>query len=103
MINSVLASLPQYYFSFFKVPKTVIKEMVRIQQNFLWGGSEDVKKMAWVRWSKICLPKEMGGLGVRNMEIFNTALLGKWRWKLLVDRGNLWADLLNYLYGEGGF
>lgn len=96
-------SLPLYYISFFKEPKKVIEEMVRIQRNFLWGGSEDSRKMAWVRWSKLCLPKEWGGLGIRNMEVFNLALLGKWRWKLKVDKECLWGNLLKYLYGEDGF
>lgn len=85
LINSILAGLPLYYFSFFKAPKKVIKELTRIQQNFLWGASDEVRKTAWIGWSKICLPKESGGLGIKNMEIFNVALLSKWKWRVLTD------------------
>lgn len=102
LINSVLASLPLYYFSFFKAPKKVIKEMVRTQRNFLWGGSEDVQKMAWLRWSRICLPKESGGLGIRSMEIFNLALLGKRRWRLVDEKNNAWSALTEHLYRQSG-
>lgn len=77
LINSVLASLPLYFFSFFKAPKKVLKELVQIQRNFLWGRNGEERKMAWVRWSKICMPKDCGGLGIRNMEAFNLALLEK--------------------------
>lgn len=101
IINSALASLPLYYFSFFKAPKKVIKEMVQIQRNFLWGGSDEVRKMAWVRWNKICLPKEFGGLGIRNMEIFNISLLGKWKWRLLSDNESIWFVLMKKLYSVG--
>lgn len=48
LINSVLPSLTLYYFSFFKAPKNVIKEMTAIQRNFLWGESGSGRKTAWV-------------------------------------------------------
>lgn len=57
LINLVLSSLPFYFFSFFKVPKKVLGEMVRIQRQFLWGGNNEHKKMAWITWETICLPK----------------------------------------------
>ena len=77
LIKSVLSALPLYYLSFFKAPKSVCKELIKIQRNFLWGwGSED-RKIAWVRWENICKPKEVGGLGIRDIGNFNTALLAK--------------------------
>lgn len=36
------------------------------------------KKIAWVRWEEVCARKERGGLGVKNILLFNGALLGKW-------------------------
>ncbi|GAU19761.1 hypothetical protein TSUD_78870 [Trifolium subterraneum] len=38
--------------------------------------------------------KEHGGLGVRLLREFNTALLGKWCWRMLVDRGGMWYRVL---------
>lgn len=37
------------------------------------------KKIAWVRWEEVCARKDRGGLGVKNILLFNGALLGKWR------------------------
>jgi hypothetical protein len=34
------------------------------------------------------------------MREFNIALLGKWCWRLLVDRGGLWYRVLVAHYGE---
>jgi hypothetical protein len=70
-INSVLASLPLYFFSFCKAPCCVIKQLVKIQRNFLWGGGLEEKRLCWVKWDQICLPKEQGGLGVKNLDTFN--------------------------------
>jgi len=32
----------------------------------------------WIGWRSVCLKKEYGGLEIRHMREFNTALLGKW-------------------------
>lgn len=40
--------------------------------------------MAWVKCDKVS--KESNGLGVKDWEIFNIALLGKWRWKVLNEK-----------------
>jgi hypothetical protein len=100
LINSVLSSLPLHFFSFFKAPKCIINQLVRIQRNFLWGGGVEDKKLCWVKWEHICLPRDKGGLGVKNLELFNLALLSKWKWRFLSDGEALWADLLRFRYGH---
>jgi hypothetical protein len=100
LINSVLSSLPLYYFSFFKAPSCVLKELVTIQRNFLWGGREGERKMCWVSWERICQPKKLGGLGIKSLEIFNSSLLCKWKWRCLSDVEATWHIMLNYRYGS---
>jgi hypothetical protein len=42
-------------------------------------------------------------LGVRRIRDFNRALLGKWCWRLLVEKDRLWYRVLAARYGvEGG-
>lgn len=41
LINSVLSSLPLYYFAFFKAPKKILNELIKIQRMFLWGGCSE--------------------------------------------------------------
>jgi hypothetical protein len=100
LINSVLSSLPLYFFSFFKAPRCVLQQLVRLQRNFLWGGGVDDKRLCWVKWDQVCLPKEQGCLGVKNLELFNMALLRKWKWRFLSDEEAVWADLLRFRYGH---
>lgn len=64
------------------------------------GGSEEIRKIAWVSWNKVCSPKESRGLGVKHLNIFNIALLGKWKWRFLVDKSAIWLDILKARYGD---
>lgn len=61
LIKSVLGSLPTFYLSIFKVPAKVLKDLERIRRRFLWGGSDDGKGIAWVKWKDVMAPKSMGG------------------------------------------
>ena len=49
---------------------------------------------------RVCLPKEKGGLGIRDLRKFNYALLGKWKWSFFHNKGELWARLLESKYGN---
>jgi hypothetical protein len=95
-----MGSLPLYFFSFYKAPTCVIKQLVKLQRNFLWGGGIDDRRVCWVKWDQICLPKEQGGLGVKDLTLFNKALLGKWKWRMLTEGDAVWAELLRSRYGH---
>ena len=99
LINSVLNAVPIYLLSFFKIPQRVVHRLVALQRNFLWGGDHDHKKIPWVKWEVVCLPKAKGGLGIKDISKFNIALLGKWIWALASDQQQLWARIINSKYG----
>ncbi|XP_058754370.1 uncharacterized mitochondrial protein AtMg00310-like [Vicia villosa] len=100
LINSVLNAVSLYSLSFYKAPKKVLKDIVAIQRNFLWGGCEIRKTVNWVSWDTICKTREEGGLGVKNVEIMNVALLSKWKWRILMEKEAVWRDLLEARYGN---
>jgi len=49
MIKSALSSLPVYYLSLFKMPECVAKIVDRLQASFLWGRSDNHRKVYLVR------------------------------------------------------
>ena len=99
LIKSALNSIPIYFLSFFRIPKKAVDKLVKLQRCFLWGGGVEQKKIAWISWELVCLSKEKGGLGIRDLNKFNCTLLGKWRWNLFNHQEELWARMLDSKYG----
>ena len=100
LLKSTLSSLPTYYLSLFTIPKAVVTRLERIQRNFLWGSIVECFKFPLVAWEKVCLPHELGGLGVRKLVPFNQALLGKWLWRYGHETSCLWRRVIAMKYGE---
>lgn len=70
LTNSVLTSLPIYFLSFFTEPPSILNHIKKLIRHLVWGGIVGgKKKVAWVNWEKVCLPKIFGGLGVKNLVI----------------------------------
>lgn len=70
LLNVVLNVIPIYSFSFYKAQKKFLAEIIQIQSHFIWCGIDQKKSIHWVKWSKICTPKDKGGLGIKNIEAF---------------------------------
>ena len=85
LLNSVLNVIPMFYLSFMKIPEKVVRTVILIQRDFLWGGFRDGRKICWVKWRKVCQPRCKGGLGVRDVKIVKMSLLAKWKWRLLQE------------------
>ena len=52
-----------------------------------------------INWKSVCQSKEKGGLGSRNLSIFNKALLEKWSWRFTVEDSSMWKSVVNMKYG----
>nr|GEX77953.1 RNA-directed DNA polymerase, eukaryota, reverse transcriptase zinc-binding domain protein [Tanacetum cinerariifolium] len=100
LIKFVLRSLGIYYLSIFKAPESVVNTLESMCAAFLWGSSENSKKLAWVKWSNILASLDKGGLGVGSLSAFNKALLLKWRWCLFQNPFAFWVYVIKSIHGE---
>ncbi|XP_074288312.1 uncharacterized protein LOC141613473 [Silene latifolia] len=102
LIKAVAQSIPTYAMSVFKFPKTFCEEIRSLVSRFWWGATEGKKRIPWIAWSKLCKPKNRGGLGFLELHSFNLALLGKQSWRLLTERDSLMTRVLRGKYFPAG-
>ena len=50
------------------------------------------------KWDIICRLKDLGGLGVENVEVKNRCLLTKWLYRLSIETEGMWVQILCNMY-----
>jgi hypothetical protein len=58
----------------------------------------DKRKIHWVNWKKTCKAKSKGGMGFKNLRVFNEALLAKQGWGLITNPQSLVARMFKAKY-----
>lgn len=75
LIMSTLQNISVYMFTCRLAPVSVIDEIEKIVRLFLWGTSDGKRKMHLVSFEGVCLPKELGGLGLKRAREINISLI----------------------------
>ncbi|CAN1815396.1 Putative ribonuclease H protein At1g65750 [Linum perenne] len=101
LTKSVLEGLPVYFMSLLKAPVQVSCRMERILNRFLWAGRLDRDKIHWIRWDMVKNPKDLSGLGIHDLTLLNSSLLGKWAWRFGVEKNAWWRRLMVDKCGTG--
>lgn len=97
MLKSVLTALPTYTMSCFKLPLSLCKQIQSLLTRFWWDLSPEIRKICWISWDRLTRPRSVGGLGFREIEQFNDAMLAKIAWRLIKDPHSL---LVQTLFGK---
>lgn len=98
LLKSVIMALPTYTMSCCRLPKGLCAEICGHMAKFWRGQNEEERKMQWISWKKITQVKGNGGLGFRDLEHFNSALLAKQLWRILMQPDLLVSRVLGAKY-----
>lgn len=41
-----------------KAPHKVLEELEKLRRRFIWGGTDEKRKLKWVDWSKVVADKK---------------------------------------------
>ncbi|CAA7029802.1 unnamed protein product [Microthlaspi erraticum] len=98
LLKSVLSSMPTYAMSCFKLPVSLSTRIQSVLTRFWWDANPEKRKMCWIAWKKLTRGKSEGGLGIRDIQDFNDALLSKLSWRILTKPDCLLARILKGKY-----
>ncbi|XP_023917793.1 uncharacterized protein LOC112029335 [Quercus suber] len=101
LIKAIAQATPTYTMSCFKLPDSLCKELNSMMRNFWWGQKDKERKMVWISWEKLCVPKSEGGIGFKDLKAFNLSLLAKQGWRLQQNPNSITYKLLKAKYFKG--
>ncbi|CAM8935518.1 unnamed protein product [Rhodiola kirilowii] len=101
LVQSVLQAMVFFWARVCILPKTVIRAVNAICARFLWKGNCDKKGGHLVRLADVCKSKGEGGLGLKNMENMNLAMVMSQMWGKKLGRSSLWTDWLEKYWSKG--
>ncbi|XP_019150780.1 PREDICTED: uncharacterized protein LOC109147628 [Ipomoea nil] len=102
LVQASLASIPTYTMQSMALPVSTCKLIDKVCRNFLWGHTDDTRKIHTVSWDDICKPKLHGGLGLRKAQDFNMAFLTKMAGHVLTHPDKLWVKIMKEKYVKNG-
>ncbi|XP_052874614.1 uncharacterized protein LOC128280487 [Gossypium arboreum] len=76
-IKAVWKAIPIYMMACFLLPKSLCLELENIISSFWWQKGQGRRGMHRCDWKGLSGLKEDGGMGFRNLSLFNIALLAK--------------------------
>ncbi|KAL6205273.1 hypothetical protein ACLB2K_022535 [Fragaria x ananassa] len=98
LIQSVSSAIPNYAMQTAKLPLSLCDKLDKLNRDFLWGDTEDKKKVHLVNWETVCQPKQLGGIGIKNSSDMNQAMLAKASWRIWHEDSGLWTNIYKAKY-----
>lgn len=84
--------------SCFQLTKKVCKTLASYMAKYWWSSNLDRRSLHWLSWKGLASPKVKGGMGFKDLQLFNIALLGKHGWRLMMNPNSLCSRVLKARY-----
>ncbi|XP_027103152.1 uncharacterized mitochondrial protein AtMg00310-like [Coffea arabica] len=98
LIKVVIMAIPNYTMSCFKLPKSLCKDISSRIAKYWWENGEKENKVYWPTWKKLIEVKGKGGIGFRDLEALNIALLAKQIWRFIIAPNLLVSKVIKSKY-----
>lgn len=98
LVKAVAQAIPTYAMSCFDITKGLCDDLSTMIGRYWWSQQDKIHKIHWLSWEKLSRPKKKGGLGFRDLHLFNQAMLARQAWRLLTCPDNLCAKVLKAKY-----
>ena len=102
-MKSTSTPIPDYYMQCPALPIKTCSAIGKLNRDFLWGFTQEKRKLHLVNWNIVTLPKQYGGLGIFQMRTRNEGLLAKLCWRIANNPKALWAKIFIKKYLSSSF
>ena len=102
LLKAMVQAIPTFAMSCFRLPISLFHEIEMSIRKFWWGQQGEQRKIHWKSWEVLCQPKSLGGLGFKDLQKFNEAILAKHVWRLLSDQSSLFYHVIKEKYFSQG-
>ena len=77
LIKAIVQAILTYTMGCFKIPLGLCYDIEAMVKKNFWGQRGDKRKIHWIKWSELTRSKLEGGMGFRDLALFNDSLLVK--------------------------
>jgi ribonuclease HI len=98
LIKAVAQAIPTYAMSCFDLTKSLCDDISAMICRYWWNKQDGKKKCHWLSWDQMTRAKHDGGMGFRDLHIFNMAMLARQGWRLLQNPDSLCCTVLKAMY-----
>ena len=89
LIKAVIQAIPTYAMGCFKLPLGLSHEIETMIKKLWWGQRGEKRKIHWLKWDELTKSKMDGGMGFKDIAMFNDSLLAKQVRRLLKNPESL--------------
>jgi hypothetical protein len=81
MVKTMLSTMTTYFLTIYKMPKWGIQKIDKFRKSFLGKDSDNIKGgHCLVNWQTCLRPRNLGGLGIKDLDKFSRAFRLHWMW-----------------------
>lgn len=95
LIKTVIFGIQGHWAVYLFLPKGILNKIQSLLSHFLWSGKASGPCQFKVAWKTCCRSKEGGGLGFKDLHIWNQSAIVFQIWRIISKDDSLWVTWVN--------